>query len=696
MHQPNYREPHSRRLAMPWVRLHALKDYLDMPLRAAEYENVRVTFNLVPSLLDQLDLYLEGGTDRHLELTRLRVEELDDEQRLEILDTFFTANPAHMIEPYDRYRELYKKYRSGISDRRSLPRLFSSGEYRDLQVWSNLTWIDPMFREEEPVRSLFAEQRHFTEEEKMGLLGWERDLIGRIVPGYRKLQDDGKIEVSFTPYNHPILPLLCDTDVAREALPSIKLPRQRFCHPEDAEYQIAAAVEKYERVFGRKMAGMWPSEGSVSEEVLRMMIRHGVKWTATDQEILVHSLRKSGMNTADNPVHRVYEFGPGLKLLFRDHALSDRIGFVYSTWDPHRAVADFVGHIKQLRGIYANRLDSTVVPIILDGENAWEYFPNDATEFLSCFYETLNADKDIQTVTMSEAAQSPDVGSLPSVFAGSWINHNFRIWIGHHEDNTAWDLLQKTRDTLTSFQAGNPNFDPLRLKQAWDQIYIAEGSDWCWWYGDEHRGEDNDQFDRIYRQHLVAVYELLGLEIPLELLKAISEAGVESCTVMPDGRLTPKIDGRVTQYYEWAGSGFFDCVKAGGTMHQVDRQITGIHFAYDGGWFYIRLDFRDKKEVESIAGLKLVVTFFVPERVTIGLNLNADEPQGGTLGEYKYAIGEIFEMSVARDYLWPDGHGPLSFVVTLLQDGQKLENWPEYEPVHLEVPRRDEEIFWPF
>jgi len=694
MHQPDYREPQSNRLAMPWVRLHATKDYLDMPLAAVSHDNVRVTFNLVPSLLDQLQLYLKGGTDHHLDLSRSRVEDLQDGQKLEMLQSFFAGNPTYMVEPYSRFRQLHRKYKSGTGDLDSLPSLFSSSELRDLQVWSNLTWVDPRFREEEPVRSLFTKKRHFTEEDKQSLLDWQLDLIGRIIPTYRKLQDEGRIEVSFTPYYHPILPLLCDTDVAREALPSISLPRKRFVHPEDARRQVGMAREMYRDLFGRDMIGMWPSEGSVSEEALRILAENGVEWAATDQEILEHSLGKSNLPSTDNPIHRVYEFDSSVKLFFRDHALSDRIGFVYSTWPADRAVDDFMGHIKHLRSVYLDSLETTVVPIILDGENAWEYFPNDATEFLDLLYQRLGDDDEIQTVTMSEAANTVKARPLPSVFAGSWINHNFRIWIGHQEDNAAWDLLFGARDALVEFERAHRDYDSEKLSAAWNQIFIAEGSDWCWWYGDEHRGDHNEQFDRIFRRHLVAVYELLDLDIPLDLLRPVCSGGTESAILLPECRLTPAIDGRISHFYEWTGAGFFNCEVAGGAMHQVDRYITGIHFAHDLQYFHIRLDFRSIKALELTAGLRAVITFFVPSALTVNLDLDkpADEDE---LTDYRYALSDILEFSVRRKHLWPSGYGRLSFAVALFKEDQKLESWPEHEPIQVDVPESSQEIFWP-
>lgn len=695
MHQPNYCEPASNRLAMPWVRLHALKDYLDMPLNAVKYERIKVTFNLVPSLLDQIELYINGGVDRHLELSRMRAEDLDEQHKLEILDSFFTANPTHMIEPHNRYRELYAKYSRDINRKKTLPNLFSSSEIRDLQVWSNLVWVDPLFRQEEPVRTLLDHKKDFTEEEKNSLLDWQIQFMTRLIPVYKDLFDQGRIDISFTPYYHPILPLLCDTDIAREALPSIKLPRKRFVHPEDAEKQIKMAMEKFTALFGRPMTGMWPSEGSVSEEVLAMMLKHGLTWTATDEEILYYSLIKSNLKREENPLHTLYEYGPGLKIFFRDHNLSDRIGFVYSGWSALKAVNDFIDYLKDLKKLLSDRLENVVVPVILDGENAWEYFPNDGHDFLNLLYQTLNNEPEIETVTMTEASQRLAARPLKAVLAGSWINHNFRIWIGHNEDNAAWDLLSDARETLVKFQDENPTYDEQKIKDAWKQIYIAEGSDWCWWYGDEHQGMHNAQFDSIFRSHLEAVYILLGKDTPADLKKPIHGEVSASFTLLPYDMVTAQIDGRVTHFYEWTGAGYFDCLKAGGAMHRVNRYISGIHFAYDHNRFYIRLDFCNKKNVELIKDIRLVFAFFTVTPLVVELRAAIGEFVGEISGQYQFCLEDILELALERSYLWPNGYGFFSFNVTLYSGDKKLESWPEDEPIQFDVPEKNKEIFWP-
>lgn len=692
MHQPNYQEPESNRLSMPWVRLHAIKDYLDMPLLAAN-EQVKVTFNLVPSLIDQIEYYSTGATDRHLELSRVPAEKLNEALRVEILTSFFSANTTNMIAPNSRYEELHRKARESYGQQ-ILPAVFSSEEMRDLQVWSNLCWVDPMFRQEALPRALFAKGRHFSEEEKNALLDWQLNLMKRIMPAYRDLYEKDQIDISFTPYYHPILPLLCDTNSALESMPTSSLPEHRFVHPEDSYRQIQMAAEKFESLFGKKMVGMWPSEGSVSEEVCRQMAQLGVQWIATDEQILFQSLAKSGMSRSDNPLQTVYQFESGVKMFFRDHALSDRIGFVYSGWDADRAVDDFLSSIHNVRSLLESHLDNAVISVILDGENAWEYFPDDGREFLELLYGRLADDPLIEPVTMSEAASSITPRSLPRLYAGSWINRNFRIWIGHEEDNAAWDLLSAARDKLQEFALENPGFDPEKLELAWRQIYIAEGSDWCWWYGDEHRSDHNDQFDLAFRRHLIAVYKYIGVEVPAGLHKPIFREKSISQVALPETLITPEIDGRLSNFYEWSGAGWFDCLKSGQAMHRVDRYISGIHFGFDHDCLYVRLDFVDKKSIESIKQPIIRLVVASPEEKEINLGLSTENTPGEVSG-VRYSFGDLLEMAVDRLFLNEQGFGPVKLSISLLDGDQLLENWPENDALSFDIAQKNEEMFWP-
>ncbi|UCD16867.1 MAG: glycoside hydrolase [Candidatus Zixiibacteriota bacterium] len=692
MHQPFYLNPEENRFDMPWVRFHGIKDYLDMPLLASRYEDVKVTFNLVPSLLDQIEMYCHEYTDRHLDLSRLSARRLTPEQRKEILETFFSAHYPTMIEPYSRYRQLYRKKESCGDDLDLAIEIFSTSEWRDLQVWSNLVWVDEMFRAEEPVRQLLEKGRDFTGDERDRLLDFQISLMKRIIPTYQQLYKEGKIDLSFTPYYHPILPLLVDTESAKESLPDADLPHQAFRFPEDASWHVEQSASKFRNLFGDALSGMWPSEGSVSEAVLRLMAKAGLTWAATDEEILTNSLLKSGLNPRKYSQHRAYVFAeaPSLKLFFRDRGLSDKIGFVYSGWSAERSVADFLQQLRQIRESLTGRLDEYVVPIILDGENAWEYFPNDGKDFLEKLYEGLADDQGIETISFPEAARRVTPISLPSVHAGSWINHNFSIWIGHPEDNAAWDLLFETRQALTEFERKNPDAPRETLEQAWRQIHIAEGSDWCWWYGDEHIGAFNDRFDRLFRKHLKSVYTILGIEPPESLAHAIFRGKTESFLVLPESLVTPNIDGLLTHYYEWSGAGHYDCRRAGGAMHRTNCDLADVYFAFDYERFYIRLDFAQYFRLVGSENYRAVIDLSEVGRKEIDLHPGACGDSEG----FRYCFDRILEMQFERKSLFVTGCGIVKFFILLFDGEELLEKWPAKDPIVVDIPERDQEIFW--
>jgi alpha-amylase/alpha-mannosidase (GH57 family) len=701
MHQPYYRDPATGEMFLPWVRLHCLKDYCDLPLRVGRFDRLKMTFNLVPSLIEQIDLYCSRQTtDRHLELTRKPVNELTRLEKAEIFETFFSAHPPTMIDPYPRYRRLYKKLRDCNLDAELAARTSSSQEIRDLTIWGNLSWIDPIYRDRPPFRRLFRQGEYFTEEDKAELLEAEFAIMADTIPTYRSLMEAGKIEVSFTPYFHPILPLLCDTDAAKEALPHITLPKNRFCHPEDAARQVALAAAMYRDKFGRDPEGMWSSEGSISEQAAAIMAQHGIRWTASDEQVLYGSMIKAGLPPQQATPHAVYEYqtptGP-ISLFFRDHMLSDRIGFVYAGWDVEKAVDDFMSQLHRLEKDLRNRPDSAVVPVILDGENCWEYYPNDGDEFLNLFFEKLSSDPDIETVTMSEARRTLRSVPLRNILAGSWINHNFRVWIGHPEDNTAWDLLWEARRVLTQFTKEHPDFDPATLARAEKSLLAAEGSDWNWWYGDEHRGRQNDIFDHIYRAHVASIYINLGLAVPKALLIPISAGLPEAYVSEPEGTATPIIDGRLTHFYEWLGAGKYDCLKAGGTMHRAERIVAQICYVSDSDYLYLRIDFVDKTFLLDSKSRRLKVEVFSPGQGVFVFAVSGMESAPDWAGDPEAvlcAIGDIAEIGIRKQVFSPDGRGEVFFKVGVLDGEKELEVWPQGDPIRFRFAGQDEEIVW--
>ncbi|MEO0250023.1 MAG: glycoside hydrolase family 57 protein, partial [candidate division WOR-3 bacterium] len=535
-HQPFYKDLVTGEYWFPWVRLHATKDYYEMANIAASTA-IRLNFNFVPCLLEQLDDYAQGtAQDRALVLSLTPARELTPTQQISILAQFFSANWETMVDPHPRYRELLEKRgrRGGVREWEEAREHFTVQDFLDLQVWFNLVWFHSRRRRTDPfLRDLVRKGRGFSEEEKLSLLAKQKEFMAQIVPLYRSLLEERRVELTTSPFYHPILPLLCDTDVAREASPDIVLPRNRFRHPEDARVQVRSALDYHRQHFGDAPSGMWPSEGAISHEVAVIAAEAGIKWIASDEEILFRSLGlplpgTHGRREFDPRIlYRPYLFvgsEPPITILFRDHCLSDLIGFTYARWDPKGAAQDFLDRLHQLRRRLAgyNNEGPFLVTTILDGENAWEYYPDDGADFLAFLYEGLTQGEGLETVKVNDFLQRfPPQRDLSVIAPGSWINHDFRIWIGHEEDNAAWDLLAQTRNDLVLLEermasrGGEPEFQDR--KKAWQEIYIAEGSDWCWWYGDEHSSAMDEEFDALFRKHLMNVYILTGGEIPEQL-----------------------------------------------------------------------------------------------------------------------------------------------------------------------------------
>lgn len=507
MHQPYYRDLVSGEIHLPWVRLHAIKDYLDMVKILEAYPKIHQTFNLVPSLIEQLQAYIAGAQDTYQALSLKKAEELKPQERHFIKEHFFSANLHNIISIYPRYYQLYLKKQKNEE--------FTIQEYLDLQVWFNLAWFDYICKKTiPPLKKLIAKGRYFSEEDKHIVLSQQIELLKEIIPAYKKFQEQGQIEVTLSPYYHPITPLLYNTAIAKEANKSTSLPEDKFSYPEDALTHIKQAVELYTNTFARPPKGMWPSEEAVSEHILPFIVESGINWIVADEEILFRSLKKKRTAQALYRPYLLKRKEGDVSVLFRDRNLSDLIGFVYHGLAEHAAVADFIGHLHNILKLM--KAETCLVVIAMDGENAWEYYRNDGWDFLSHLYKCLSDDKNIQTVTVSEYLQKyPAEKPIRRLAAGSWIYGNFNKWIGHEQKNRAWEYLAKAREELQRW-TGDRGQGTGDREKAWKQIYICEGSDWFWWYGD-----NNADFDKLYRRHLSNFYRFIGKEPPEYLSKPI-------------------------------------------------------------------------------------------------------------------------------------------------------------------------------
>jgi alpha-amylase/alpha-mannosidase (GH57 family) len=604
MHQPYYKDPLKGEYALPWTYLHAIKDYYDMAAIVDAAPGARVVFNLVPSMLEQIVDYAAGtAVDPFLLHGRMSPADMGEEARLFILENFFSANRQRMIEPYGRYLELFclagDGAGGGLQERL---RHFRDQDILDLQVWFFLAWTGEAARRRYPeFQELIRKGKNFTPADKALLFDRQQALLKEIIPLYRRLHDTGKAELSVTPYYHPILPLLCDMKSAQTAMPKATLPTMPFRHPEDARSQVLRGISYFTELFGFAPAGMWPSEGSVSDEALEILADCGLSWAATDEGVLVHTL-PGGLGPHREALYQPYVFQRGgrqLNLFFRDHALSDLIGFTYSQWEPGRAVADFVGRLREIK---RSTPGARVVPVILDGENAWEYYADNGYTFLSALYGAVAASDGLVPSTFAELlTKAPAKRVVNHIHPGSWINANYGVWVGHPEENLGWDYIARARaaavaasPAVAALLAAAGKEPPVPVDETahfvCKALYAAEGSDWFWWYGDDHFSPHSDRFDALFRRHLMNVYRLLGLEVPRELFEPIKKKSAAGFVREPAALITPVISGLVTDYFEWLGAGLYDLTKQASAMHAAESTLQSFFYGFDRKNFYIRID----------------------------------------------------------------------------------------------------------
>jgi len=719
MHQPYYKDDITGSYILPWVRLHGIKDYYDMPALLADFPEIHQTFNLVPSLLKQIQDYVENNaTDKFLDLTLKPAAGLDQNDKLFLLKNFFMANWDTMIKPYRAYWQLLDRrgYSVSPNDLQNATRYYTTQDYLDLQVWFNLTWFDPLFKNNDPfLNGMVRKGSGFTENEKTLLVRKQREIMALIIPEYKRLAETGRIELTTTPFYHPILPLLFDTDLAKVAVPDIRLPVIRFAHPEDARKQISTAIAYHEKLFGSRPAGMWPAEGSVAEDIISLIADAGISWIGTDEGVLARSLgihiERDFAGVMKNPevLYQPYLAGKGDKrvsIVFRDHTISDLVGFVYSKWDYKNAVNDLIDRLHRLRrGVSAG---PHLVSIILDGENAWEYYQNDGRDFFLYLYERLSGEKGLRCVTVDEyLKENPPQASIERLHAGSWINANYRVWIGHEEDNRAWDLLARTRLALTDYASRDGESD--KLAKAWEEIYIAEGSDWCWWYGDDHFSENDEEFDLLFRTHLMNVYRIIGLDIPDELQISILREDRQALpTVELTAFISPTIDGEVTNYFEWLPAGFYDVSQGGGAMHRGASVITHIYYGFDLKNMFVRLDPSGSLKDEKVADLAFFVNFLNPKGLDVEVRVVPRERRVSAVlfhGENNtrsqataintIAANTIIELAVPFDLLGVKPNDEVQIFITVERAGSEVEKWPYRGYIQFRVPNEDfEAMMW--
>jgi len=577
MHQPFYKDLWTGEYKLPWTRLHALKDYAGMVEILAEFPKIRQTFNLVPSMVLQIDEYANGtASDPFFDCAVMPAEDFSEAQRAFVLKYFFQANVPRVINGNPRYRELHER------SERFAEGSFSTQDLRDLQVLNQLAWFDrDLLARDSELQQLTHKGRDYSLADQALMARKQRQALARVLPVYRDFASRGQIEISTTPFYHPILPLVCDSQIAGIAHPGVPLP-SRYRYPEDARVQLERARSYMHEKLGVAPAGLWPSEGSVSDEALALAADCGFRWAATDNGVLARTL---GRDAGVDVTYRAYAWrqdGRELGMLFRDHYLSDLIGFQYSQIKAADAAEHFLSRIRE-----NSHGRDALVPIILDGENAWEWFEGDGRPFLRELYRRISEDPAMEAITVAEALARFEPQPLDHIFPGSWINANFDIWIGAEEDNLAWERLLEARKFYDSKNAAATE-DARKL--AFEELLIAEGSDWNWWYGPEHGSDNRPEFDQLYRDHLSNVYRALGAEPPANLSHPILKSQPGAFHEPPSNSLNVVLDGEVTSPFEWMGAGRYRPDPRSGAMDTGEHPVREIFYGCDSTRLFVRVD----------------------------------------------------------------------------------------------------------
>ena len=661
MHQPDYRDA-SGIMQMPWVFLHAIKDYYDMPWMLARHPGLKATFNITPPLIEQINLYTESieKNDRFFSLWVKHPSELNETDRQWMIKMCKSGPYETMIEPIEPYSRLYHFEE------------YDDDELCDMEVWFILAWCGVYLRtHNDVVKKLLTVKNGFNCEQKLELLRTLGDFMSTIFPYYEMLQKEGTISLSTTPLNHPILPLLIDMHNAEIAHPGTNLPEHPLSLEEDAKLQISEAQAVFRETFGHDAIGFWPAEGAVDERTATLYRDAGLKWIATDEAILFKSLGSEQRNALYYPyTHN------GMTIGFRDHGLSDLIGFTYRFWEAGRAADHFISSLHSIGQEDVNR----TVFVILDGENAWEFYTNNAFDFFDTLYAKLSETEWCSTVGMDEIAQQEAI-ELPHLAPGSWIHGEFNTWVGHHEKTRGWELIYMTR---RDYEHHKPGLDTETQEKIKRHFLAAECSDWFWWYGDDHYTEFSIEFDELFRSHLVQIYGLMRVSPPSDLYTPIiSDRSGEDFLLQPQFPIQPVINGRYNSFFEWVGCGIVDETKLFSTMDRVRGPVERIRFGQNGQMVYCAFE-GDMKKLSECDQLNITIepsqAYFEIAIESLCRSHNATlESKGITL---EFSCGSWLEFSMDFDATEAK---EVQIRFEIERDGIVIQTLPGYGELELEL-----------
>ena len=631
-HQPVYQENFTDDFVMPWVRLHATKDYLDMLLRCEDHKKIKLNFNISATLLNSIEKYSKGINDLHSKLLILKDNKLSEMDKNFILQYFFDVNYSTMIMQREYYAELYNKRYSkediSIND-------FTDQEYFDIIANYTMCWIDTKFYLMYPeLKYLSEKQKNYTYEDRKRIYEIQFDIIRKIIPYYKKFQDEGRIEISTSPYYHPIIPLLLDINEAKCSY-NENLPSKSPLFAEDAKEQTKKALDYFEKVFKKRPKGIWLPEHCISMVSVDMLNDLGVKWTVTDEGILANTLGREFARDFEGNLEAPFDLCVHYKfnsrnnkvnVLFADSFFSNLVSFGYGNYDGHVAANDFYEKIKTVQSkLQFSPKEDHLLTIAMDGENCWESYQNDGNEFLDTLYELIENDDTLQTVLVSDFIEKAKPEKLDNVASGSWINRNFDLWIGEPTKNLAWIYLDKTRNDLFKFSKElleNAKTDEEKLEaqkridKAKEEIFVSEGSDWLWWYGEPNESSNDHIFDFLFRAHLKNVYGALDKPSPKHLDVPLASI-IGKPIRQPRRHITPVIDGIYDpNINSWVDAGYIFLPDS--PTFSAKKTIKGIYYGNDDDNIYLKFELNKNNLANSIYFIKnQVFIYFKPESQTV-------------------------------------------------------------------------------
>lgn len=658
MHQPVYELEGT--YLMPWVRLHAIKDYLDMALFLEKFPKLKLNFNIVPALLDAIIDYTDNGlTDIHAELSVVDADTLTDEEKAFVLNNFFSSKFETMIYRSENYKNLYQKR---FSKDVAVLEDFSNQEISDLMALFNLVWIDPIHYERYPrLKDLWNKQYNYSKEDRIEIINIHLQIMKEIIPTYKKYIQSGRIELTTSPYYHAILPILADMkNSVKNTLTTEGLP-QSLDMLDDAKLQIRKGLDRIEEIFGIRPKGIWPPELCLGAKTLNLLAKEGIKWTISDEGVLANSINfdfvRDFKGNLDDPYHllKVYSYktkDSEIDVIFRDRSIPHLINFEYAGINPQMAAGDLYEKIKLIQNKLVVSPDKThLLTIALDCENCWENYQNDGIDFLENVYSYIENDESLSTVLISDYVEKDEhKKELKKIFSGSWIDQTFQFWIGESEKNKAWAYLKKTKDDLDKYIKEHKLNQKINFAKR--ELLIAEGSDWFWWYGEPNYSGQDFIFDYMFRERLKNVYLILGIEYPEYLDKTLITA-VEVPFKHPQRSITPRMDGLYKSVDDWYNSGSISMLD--GPVFRENKIVDKINFGCDKNNIYFRLHVN--KGSGEISFIDRINQFYIYTRNATNIGLRAyirlisktDNPYPILLERFEHEIA----LTIVKDTLYP-------------------------------------------